>query len=93
MRNATTKDSRRCSCNSSWVQNAKSFVTKNKNVLPNQNEELYYQTQVVNYLLNNDHRGEEHRTSIDKIMNGVNFNGNREDFQHRVLIPLKKREL
>ena len=91
MINTTTKNSRCCSCGSSWIQKAKSFVTNNNNVRPDQDEELYYQAQVVNYLLNNDHCGIECRISIDKIMDGVNFNGSREDFQHKVLIPLKKK--
>ncbi len=77
-----------CNCpNSSWVQNANTFLNRNRN---NHDGKWY----TVAYLLQNDHCGIDNRTSIDEILaylqaNGINLS--REQFQQTVLGELKRK--
>lgn len=71
--------------NSPWVIAAQQYLTSNQQ---NRNE-IYY---TVEYLLN-DHCGIGYRTSIEDILqylSTMQFNLDRELFQHTVLVPLKQ---
>ena len=77
-----------CNCpNSPWVQNANTFLNRNRN---NHDGKWY----TVDYLIQNNHCGINNRTSIGKILaylqaNGINLS--REHFQQTVLVELKRK--
>ena len=76
-----------CNCNDSseWINNAKNFIQSN-------NMDIM-QKLIVQYLLNNNNCGVNNSTSINKLVHYLNRNGysiDREQFQHQILIPLKK---
>lgn len=76
-----------CNCpNSPWAQNALNFLEINRN---NANEQWH----TVDFLLNSDHCGIDHRTTIERILahlreQGINFD--REEFQQSILGDLKR---
>jgi|GEM_PF-1362079 len=70
---------------SPWVKNALTFITNHTNV-PNYSDHIA----VVRFLLNG-HCGINNRTSIRNILNHLNNpNLNRESFQQRILVELKR---
>lgn len=79
-----------CNCpNSPWVQNANTFLNRNRN---NQDGKRH----TVAYLLQNDHCGIDNRTSINKILTYLQANGinlSREQFQQTVLGELKRKRI
>ena len=82
----STSNCPRCT-NSPWIQRAQQFINQNQN---STDPYITYQIRVLQELRQRSAFGYCCGVSIDNLMQAVSFTQSREDFQHRVLIPLKR---
>ena len=82
----STSNCPRCT-NSPWIQRAQQFINQNQS---NTDPYIAYRVNVLQELLQRRAFGYCCGVSINDLMQAVRFTQSRENFQHNVLIPLKR---